>query len=106
MGCPSARQHAPDDTSVVGTNPGGPITRSAVTVNENAPMSTKREERKQRAEAERIHREHMKRAQVMRNRLFFITGVVVVAAVVWLGLSKRQQSGRVWSAEHGHFHDK
>ena len=68
-------------------------------------MSTKREERKQRSEAERIHREQMKRAQVVRNRLFFVAGVVVVAAVVWLGLSRREQSGRVWSAEHGHWHN-
>ena len=68
-------------------------------------MSTKREERKQRSEAERIHREQMKRAQVVRNRLFFVAGVVVVAAMVWLGVSRRQQSGRVWSAEHGHWHN-
>jgi hypothetical protein len=68
-------------------------------------MSTKREERKQRSEAERIHREQMKRAQVVRNRLFFVAGVVVVAAMVWLGLSRREQSGRVWSAEHGHWHN-
>ena len=68
-------------------------------------MSTKREERKQRAEAERAYREHVKRAQVMRKRFFFIAGVVVVAAVVWLGISRRQQDGRVWSAEHGHWHN-
>ena len=68
-------------------------------------MSTKREERKQRSEAERIHREQVKRAQVVRNRLFFVAGVAVVAAMVWLGLSRREQSGRVWSAEHGHWHN-
>jgi hypothetical protein len=69
-------------------------------------MDTKREERKQRSEAEREYREHVKRAQVMRKRLFLIAGVLVVGAVVWLGVSRRQQSGRVWSAEHGHWHDK
>ena len=69
-------------------------------------MTSKREERKQRSEAERVYREHSKRAQAMRKRFFLIAGVLVVAAVVWLGLSKRQQSGRVWSEAHGHWHDK
>jgi hypothetical protein len=69
-------------------------------------MSSKREERKQRSEADRVYREQMKRAQVMRRRFFVIAGVLIVAAVAWLGISRRQQSGRVWSAEHGHWHDK
>lgn len=48
----------------------------------------------------------MKHAQVMRKRFFFVAGVLIVAAVAWLSLSKpKQQSGRVWSAEHGHWHD-
>ena len=68
-------------------------------------MSTKREERKQRSEAERVYREHMKRAQVMRRRAFFIAGVLIVVVVAFLAVSRRQQSGRVWSAEHGHWHD-
>ena len=42
----------------------------------------------------------------MRRRFFVIAGVLIVAAVAWLGISRRQQSGRVWSAEHGHWHDK
>jgi hypothetical protein len=69
-------------------------------------MTSKREERKQRSEAERVHREQTKRAQSMRKRFFLVAGVLVVGAVVWLGLSKRQQSGRVWSDAHGHWHDK
>jgi hypothetical protein len=69
-------------------------------------MKSKREERKQRSEAERIYREQSQRAQAMRKRLFLVAGVLVVAAVVWLGLSRRQQSGRVWSEAHGHWHDK
>jgi hypothetical protein len=69
-------------------------------------MTSKREERKQRSEAERSHREQLKHAQVMRKRFFFVAGVLIVAAVAWLSLSKpKQQSGRVWSAEHGHWHD-
>jgi hypothetical protein len=69
-------------------------------------MTSKREERKQRSEAERLFREQSKRAQAMRKRFFLIAGVVAVGVIVWLGLSRRQQSGRVWSAEHGHWHDK
>jgi hypothetical protein len=69
-------------------------------------MTNKREERKQRSEAERVYREHSKRAVAMRKRFLLIAGVLVVGAVVWLNLSRRQQSGRVWSAEHGHWHDK
>jgi hypothetical protein len=68
-------------------------------------MNSKREERKQRSEADRVHRERAKRAQTMRNRLIFITGVLIVAGVVWLAVNRRQQSGRVWSPEHGHWHD-
>ena len=37
-------------------------------------MTTKREERKQRSEAERVHREQAKHAQVMRKRFFFVAG--------------------------------
>ena len=68
-------------------------------------MTTKREERKQRSEAERAFREQSKRAQTMRNRLFFIAGLVIVCAVAFLAVTRRQQSGRVWSAEHGHYHN-
>ena len=41
----------------------------------------------------------------MRRRFFFVAGVVIVGAVAWLGISRRQQAGRVWSAEHGHWHN-
>lgn len=70
-------------------------------------MSSKREDRKQRAEAERLEREHAKRAQRMRTRAFLVAGVLVVALIVVLGITRRrEQPGRVWSAEHGHWHDK
>ena len=69
-------------------------------------MTTKREERKQRSEAERVHREQAKHAQVMRKRFFFVAGVLIVAVVAWLSIARREQPGRVWSAEHGHWHDK
>jgi hypothetical protein len=73
----------------------------------NASRDARREERKQRSEMERLDREHQKRAQTMRNRAFMVIGVLVVLGVVILGVTRRQgDSGRVWSAEHGHWHEK
>ena len=70
-------------------------------------MSSKREERKQRSEAERLHREHQQRAKKLRARLFVVAGVLAVVAVALLSVTRRQgDSCRVWSAEHGHWHDK
>ena len=70
-------------------------------------MTSKREERKQRSEQERIEREHQKRARGMRNRVMIVAGVLAVIAVIALAMTRRQAgSGRVWSAEHGHWHDK
>jgi hypothetical protein len=70
-------------------------------------MSSKREERKQRSEAERLERERQQQARKLRGRLFVVAGVLAVAAVVLLAVTRKQgDSGRVWSAEHGHWHDK
>jgi hypothetical protein len=70
-------------------------------------VATKREERKQRSEAERQEREHARRASRMRARLFFLAGIVAAAAIVVLAVThRRENGGRVWSAEHGHWHDK
>jgi hypothetical protein len=42
----------------------------------------------------------------MRSRLLLVVGVLTVAGAVILGVTRRRDSGRVWSAEHGHWHDK
>jgi hypothetical protein len=74
---------------------------------EKPDMSSKREDRKQRSEAERLERERLKRSQVMRRRLLLVAGMVAVLAVIALAVTRRQgNSGRVWSAEHGHWHEK
>ena len=71
-----------------------------------ASKDPKREARKQRSEAERQHRELMKRSQKMRSWAFMVAGVVVVLAVVALAMNRRQGgNGMVWSAAHGHYHD-
>ena len=70
-------------------------------------MTAKREERKQRSEQERLERERQKRAEGMRKRFMLVAGVLAVIAVIALAMTRRQAgSGRVWSPEHGHFHDK
>ena len=69
-------------------------------------MSSKRDDRKQRSEAERLERERQKRASGRRSRVFLAIGVVAVAAIVALGVTRRRQAGRVWSPEHGHWHNK
>jgi cytochrome b len=71
-----------------------------------ASKDPKREERKQRSEAERQQREAMKRAQKMRSRAFVAVGVLIVIGVVAVTFMRRQErEGMIWSAEHGHYHN-
>jgi hypothetical protein len=69
-------------------------------------MASKREERKQRSEAERQARQQRKRAQGMRSRVLIVIGVLTVGGAIILGVTRRRDSGRVWSAEHGHWHER
>ena len=72
----------------------------------NPSKISKREERKQRSEAERQHRELAKRSQKMRSRAFLMVGVVAALVIAALAVTRRQGgTGQVWSAEHGHYHD-
>jgi cell division septal protein FtsQ len=71
-----------------------------------AEKDVKREERKQRSEAERLHREAMKRSQKMRGRAFIVVGLLAVIGVVAVTFMRRQdREGLIWSAEHGHYHN-
>ena len=72
----------------------------------NASSDARRAERKQRSEEDRQNRERQKRAQSTRSRLLLVVGVLAVAGAVILGVTRRRDSGRVWSAEHGHWHEK
>lgn len=72
----------------------------------NVSKDSRREERKQRSEAERQHREMVKRAQKMRSRAFAIVGVLAAVGLIALALTRRQGgNGQVWSPEHGHYHN-
>lgn len=73
--------------------------------------ASKREARKQRAEAERLQRERQKRQRALKSRLYFIVGALVVVLIVVLYATRDESSsvggaGRVWSPEHGHFHER
>jgi hypothetical protein len=70
-----------------------------------ASSEARREERRQRSEHDRQVREYEKRARTVRSRLFLVAGILVAAAVVYLGVTRRKSSDQVWSPEHGHWHD-
>jgi hypothetical protein len=70
-------------------------------------MTDKREARRQRSALERQHREQLKRQQTLRSRAFVVAGALVILAIgVLLIRRANDSSGRVWSAEHGHWHDR
>jgi len=71
-------------------------------------MTTKREERRQRSEAQKLERARQKRQRIWRSRATVLIGIL---AVIALGVIVRRQratrnDGRVWSAAHGHWHDR
>jgi hypothetical protein len=68
-----------------------------------------REERKQRSEEHREQQERLKRQKQFRSRAMFVVGVLVLIAAGYLATRRDagdQQNGKVWSAAHGHWHDK
>jgi hypothetical protein len=73
-------------------------------------MSTKREDRKQRAEANREAEEHEKRRRRWRSRALAAAGALALIATALLSTrghkDGEESNGRVWSAAHGHWHDK
>ena len=73
-------------------------------------MATKREERKQRAEAQRDAQVRERRQRQWKSRALFAAGVLVLIAMGFLATTRRrngeERDGKVWSAEHGHWHDK
>ncbi|MGH7694011.1 MAG: hypothetical protein ACRENH_03475 [Gemmatimonadaceae bacterium] len=72
-------------------------------------MSAKREARRQRSALERENKERRRRQQVMRSRLLFALGAAAVVALGFLLTQRERPGGRpgqVWSAAHGHWHDR
>ena len=73
-------------------------------------MATKREERKQRSEAQREAEDRERRQRQWRSRALFVAGLLALIAMGALAISRRsdgeENNGKVWSAAHGHWHDK
>ena len=72
-------------------------------------MSAKREARRQRSALERENKERRRRQQVLRSRLVFALGAAAVLALGFFLAQRERPGGRpgqVWSAEHGHWHDR
>lgn len=71
-------------------------------------MSTKREERKIRAEAQRADQERRARQRKWRSRALVAVGALALLAAAFMATRRDgdENAGRVWSAAHGHWHDK
>jgi hypothetical protein len=72
-------------------------------------MSTKREARRERSAAERANKERRRRQQVLRSRLLLALGATAVLALGFFLAQREKPGGRpgqVWSAAHGHWHDR
>jgi uncharacterized membrane protein len=69
----------------------------------------KREERKQRSEEHREQQERLKRQKQLRSRVMFVFGVLVLVVAGYFATRRKdgmEKDGKVWSAAHGHWHDK
>jgi hypothetical protein len=71
-------------------------------------MSRKREDRKQRQEERRAEQERQARQRKIRSRAILAVGaaaLIGVSALLLMRDDSGAEPGRVWSAEHGHWHD-
>ena len=72
--------------------------------------ANKREERKQRSEAHKAEQERAAKQRKWRSRAFVVVGVAAVIAAAVMFTTRRtdgeESNGRVWSAAHGHWHEK
>jgi hypothetical protein len=71
----------------------------------------KREERKQRSEEHKAEQERLARKKRFQSRATFVVVVVLgLVAAGYFATSRpkdgEERNGRVWSAAHGHWHDK
>lgn len=71
-------------------------------------MPTKREERKERSEAQKLDRERQQRQKKLRQRIVFIAGTLgfIVIAILVRRQRMIESEGRIWSSAHGHWHDR
>jgi hypothetical protein len=71
-------------------------------------MSSKREERKQRAEEQRAKQEQLALQRKWRSRALIVLAALGLIAMGVMSVRRdgEENEGRVWSKEHGHWHDK
>ena len=72
---------------------------------------SKREERKQRSEQHKAEQEELERKKKSQSRVTFVVVVLAIAAAASYFVARHpkdgeERNGRIWSASHGHWHDK
>lgn len=72
---------------------------------------SKREERKQRSEEHKAEVERFKQKKRLRSRVTMIVAALGLAVVGYLLAARHprdgeERDGRIWSAAHGHWHDR
>ena len=73
--------------------------------------STKREERKQRSEEHKAEAERLTKKKRTQSRAMFVVVVLGLAVAGYLITTRHpkdgeERNGRIWSAAHGHWHDR
>ena len=72
---------------------------------------SKREERKQRSEEHKAELERLKQKKRFQARATIVVAVLALAVAGYVLAVRRpkdgeERNGRIWSAAHGHWHDK
>ena len=72
---------------------------------------SKREERKQRSEEHKAELERLKQKKRFRSRVTLVVAVLGLAVAGYVLAARHpkdgeERNGRIWSAAHGHWHDK
>ena len=72
---------------------------------------SKREERKQRSEEHKAELERLNRKKRFQSRVTLIVAVLGLGVVGYFLAARHpkdgeERDGRIWSAAHGHWHDK
>lgn len=73
--------------------------------------NAKREERKQRSEEQKAEQERLTKKKQARARARIVVVLIVIGAGAYFVTSRHpkdgeERDGRVWSASHGHWHDR
>ena len=72
---------------------------------------SKREDRKQRSEEHKAELERLKRKKRIQSRVTLVVAVLGLVVVGYVLVARHpkdgeERNGRIWSAAHGHWHDR